>query len=73
MRNCSGQNTSLSLLSLEMKQDAAYKWPLRERLPAPKVLREAVSPPPQKTGDHQPRATGEKLKVMAFLKEDNSS
>lgn len=69
MRNCSGQNTYLSLLSLEMKQDAAYKWPL----PSPAVLSEDVSPSPQSTGDRQLRAMEEKSKVPTFPKEDKSS
>lgn len=51
MRNHSGQNTYLSLLSLEMKQDAAYKWPLRERLASPTALSEAVLPRPLAEGN----------------------
>lgn len=61
-RNHSEQSTCrLSLFSLEMKQDAAYKWPLRERLPSCTVLSDFFCPSPWSTENHWLRAMQEKI------------
>lgn len=71
MKNCSGQNIyHFSQLSLEKKQAAAYKWPLKRNTfisysSQRNCFFSRHKGPPVK-------GNARKSKVMAFLKEDNS-